>query len=253
LIERNPYVSYKVTCINDKALNRVIETKEAGYGPNEISTMISVSEPHNTYNTGMSHEVHWRQISAMIKLALQNNLRVVATLGTVYGCPIAGDVPSEKVYEFVKRYVELGAQFICLGDTTGNGNPYAVKAMFCELKVRHPQTTFVAHFHDTRGTGLANAVAAYEAGVRYFDCALGGIGGQPAGGHRYHMGFSGNVCTEDLASMFEEMGIHTGLDLHKTLENGRRAEEILGEPQRSNLLRCGLVVHKPQDYKAERL
>ncbi len=252
-IERNPDVSYKVTCINDKALDRAIEAKKEGCGPNEISTMISVSEPHNKYNTGMTHETHWKQISAMIELAHKNDIRVIATLGTVYGCPIVGDVPPENVYGFVKRYVDLGAQFVCLGDTTGAGNPRNVKEMFGELRARYPKTTFVAHFHDTRGTGLANALAAYEAGVRYFDSALGGIGGQPAGGTRYHLGFSGNVCTEDLASMFEEMGIPTGLDLNKMLENGHRAEEVLGEPQRSNVLRCGLVVHKPEDYAAGKL
>ena len=252
-IDRDPNVSYKVTCINDKALDRAIEAKNEGYGPNEISTMISVSEPHNKFNTGMTHEVHWKQIDAMVGLALKNDLRVIATLGTVYGCPIAGDVAPEVVYEAVNHYVGLGAQFVCLGDTTGAGNPQNVKEIFGELKVRHPKITFVAHFHDTRGTGLANAAAAYEAGVRYFDSALGGIGGQPAGSSKYHLGFSGNVCTEDLASMFEEMGIPTGLDLHKVLENGHRAEEILGEPQRSNVLRCGLVVHKPEDYVADKI
>lgn len=242
-ITREPGVSYKVTCINDRALARAIEAKNNGYGPNEISTMISVSEAHNKYNTGMTHDVHWKQIDAMVADALKNGLRVIATLGTVFGCPIAGNVPKEEVLQFVKHYIDLGATWIAFGDTTGAANPRQVKEFYDELYSLYPNINYVAHFHDTRGTGIANCLAAYSAGVRYFDVSLGGIGGQPAGGARYHEGFSGNTTSEDLICMFEEMGIPTGISQDEVISLGLKAEEILGAPQKSNVIRCGKVVH----------
>lgn len=243
LIERVPGVSYKATCINERALKRAIEAKENGYGPDEISTMISISEAHNKANTGMTHQEHWKQIDNMVSEAKRNGFRVICTLGTVYGCPIAGDVPQEEVFKFVQHYVDLGAEWICLGDTTGAGNPWQVKEIFGELISRFPKITFVAHFHDTRGTGIANCLAAYEAGVRYFDVSLGAIGGQPAGTAKYHLGFSGNTSSEDLVCMFEEMGIPTGISQDEVIRLGLKAEEILGAPQKSNVIRCGKVVH----------
>lgn len=242
-IERVPGVSYKATCINDRALARAIEAKKNGWGPNEVSFMISVSEIHNKFNTGMTHDVHWKQIADMMTDALSNGLRVIATLGTVYGCPIAGDVPQKEVLKFVKRYVDIGAQWICLGDTTGSGNPRQVREMFGELISIYPKVTFVAHFHDTRGTGIADCLAAYETGVRYFDVSLGAIGGQPAGTEKYHTGFSGNTSSEDLICMFEEMGIPTGISQDDVIRLGLKAEKILGSPQKSNVLRCGKVKH----------
>jgi len=147
------------------------------------------------------------------------------------------------VLKFVDRYVKLGATIVSLGDTTGAANPFQVKEMFGELIARYPKTNFLAHFHDTRGTGIANCVAAYEAGVRYFDSSLGAIGGQPAGGSKYHLGFSGNVCTEDLVCMFNEMGIDTGISSDDVINLGIKAEKIIGTTCRSNVIRCGKVVH----------
>lgn len=246
-VERVPGVCYKATCINERALDRAVEAVKNGYGPTEVSFMISVSQAHDLFNTKMTHAERWVQFDSMAKKAHDNHLKIVATLGTVYGCPMDGDVDPKDVWDFAERYLALGVDYICLGDTTGAGNPRAVREMFGELITRHPEVKFIAHFHDTRGTGLANAVAAYEAGVRYFDCALGGIGGQPAGyGAKYHLGFSGNVCTEDLVCMFEEMGIPTGIDQQTVIDLGLRAEEILGAPQRSNVIRCGKVKHSKE-------
>ena len=243
-IDRVPGVGYKATCINERALDRAIAAKAEGFGPTEVSFMISVSEAHNLFNTKMSHEEHWKSFEQMAQKAHDSDLKIVATLGTVYGCPLDGDVPPQNVWAFVERYLELGVEYICLGDTTGTANPRLVKEMFGELVARHPEVKYIAHFHDTRGTGVANCVAAYESGVRYFDTSLGAIGGQPAGyGAKYHLGFSGNVSTEDVVCMFEEMGIDTGIDQDTVIELGLRAEEILGEQQRSNVLRCGKVKH----------
>ena len=236
-------VSYKTTCINGRAVERAIEAKNNGYGPDEVSFMISVSEAHDKFNTGMTHEEHWRQFDEMVGTALENGLRVIGTLGTVYGCPIDGDVPQKKVIQFARHYYDLGARFISLGDTTGAANPRQVKEMFGELTALFPDATMIAHFHDTRGTGIANSLAAYEVGVRYFDVSLGGVGGQPAGTAKYHLGFSGNTVSEDLVCMFEEMGISTGVDQDAVIELGFKSEKILGTPQKSNVLRCGRVKH----------
>ena len=242
-IERPPGVSFKVTCVNGRAVARAITAKENGYGPDEVSFMISVSEAHNKINTGMTHKEHWNQFEAMIGPVLDNGMRPIATIGTAFGCPIDGDVPQKKVFEFVRHYTDLGATWISLGDTTGAANPIQVKEMYGELKTLFPHITFIAHFHDTRGTGIANCYAAYEAGVRYFDVSLGGIGGQPTGATKYHLGFSGNTVSEDLVCMFEEAGIHTGISPDTIIRLGLKAEEVLGCTQKSNVIRCGRVKH----------
>ncbi|MDR1321043.1 MAG: hydroxymethylglutaryl-CoA lyase [Gracilibacteraceae bacterium] len=246
-IERVPGVCYKATTINERALDRAIAAKNAGYGPTEVTFMISVSERHNIFNTKLNHAEHWAQFERMAEKAHANDLKIIATLGTVYGCPLDGDVPPEQVWRMTEKYLTLAPEYIVLGDTTGAGNPLTVKEMFGELIARRPHIKYVAHFHDTRGTGVANVMAAFASGVRYFDCSLGGIGGQPAGyGHVYHQGFSGNVCSEDVICMFDEMGVDTGISQEDAVALGLRAEEIIGAPQRSNVLRCGPVSHAPK-------
>jgi hydroxymethylglutaryl-CoA lyase len=131
-----------------------------------------------------------------------------------------------------------------LGDTTGMANPRQVRERVGELMSIFPGTEFIAHFHDTRGTGMANSIAMLELGVRYVDTSLGAIGGQPAtGAAKYSAGFTGNTCTEDLVAVLEEMGVRTGVDLGAMIEAGRRAEEILGQRLRSNVIRSGPVLH----------
>jgi hydroxymethylglutaryl-CoA lyase len=131
-----------------------------------------------------------------------------------------------------------------LGDTTGVANPTLVRERIGELMSLFPRAEFIAHFHDTRGTGIANSVAMLELGVRYVDCSIGAIGGQPAtGAAKYSAGFTGNTCSEDLIAVLGEMGVATGVDILKLIEAGRRAEEILGQRLRSNVVRSGPVIH----------
>ena len=243
-LERKPGVSYKATCVNERAVDRAIEAVKAGHGPNEVSFTISASETHNLHNSKMSHAEHWDKLERMARKANEAGLRIIATIVTAFGCPWEGDVPRQRVEDFARRFAALGAHYICLGDTTGSANPVQVREMFTALRGECPEVNFIAHFHDTRGTGIANCVAAYESGVRHFDCSIGGIGGQPAlAQRRYQPGNGGNVCTEDLVCMFNEMGVETGIDSAALLECGRRAEKILGTQLRSNVLRCGLVQH----------
>jgi hydroxymethylglutaryl-CoA lyase len=131
-----------------------------------------------------------------------------------------------------------------LGDTTGVANPTLVRERVAELLTLFPGTQFIAHFHDTRGTGIVNTVAMLELGVRYVDCSIGAIGGQPAtGAAKYSAGYTGNTCSEDLIALLEEMGVRTGIDMEQLIDAGRRAEQILGQRLRSNVVLSGPVIH----------
>jgi hydroxymethylglutaryl-CoA lyase len=136
-----------------------------------------------------------------------------------------------------------------LGDTTGAANPIVVRQRIGEMLARWPKAKFIAHFHDTRGNGIVNSFAALELGLTYVDTSIGAIGGQPAtGANKYQFGFTGNTCSEDLVCLLEESGVRTGIDVHKMVENGRRAEEIIGQPLRANVIRSGPVNHRPKSY-----
>jgi hydroxymethylglutaryl-CoA lyase len=136
-----------------------------------------------------------------------------------------------------------------LGDTTGAANPVQVRQRLGELLSEFPDTEFIAHFHDTRGNGIVNSIAALELGLNYVDTSLGAIGGQPeTGANMYQFGFTGNTCSEDLICLLEEMGVTTGIDIHAMIENGKRAEEIIGQPLRANVIRSGPVNHEASDY-----
>jgi hydroxymethylglutaryl-CoA lyase len=131
-----------------------------------------------------------------------------------------------------------------LGDITGMANPILVRQRIAALRADFPHATFIAHFHDTRGTGVVNSIAALEQGIRHVDSSLGAIGGQPAtGAAKYSAGFTGNVCSEDLVALLEEMGVRTGVNVERMLDAGRRAEEVLGQRLRSNVIRAGPVIH----------
>jgi hydroxymethylglutaryl-CoA lyase len=142
------------------------------------------------------------------------------------------------VREDVQRFLGLGVRYVTLGDTTGMATPASIKDMFTVLgRLRY--LIPIAHFHDSRGTGLVNYVAAYQAGVRYFDSSFGGVGGHPAK-VQYGGGFTGNVCTEDLVSLFESMGIATGIDLEGLLDTARFCEKILGRELYGRVTRSGV-------------
>jgi hydroxymethylglutaryl-CoA lyase len=140
------------------------------------------------------------------------------------------------VADDVAKFVSLGVAHVALGDTTGLATPRSVAAMVARMP---REATLIAHFHDTRGTGLANYVAAYEAGVRFFDASFGGVGGHPAK-VKYGGGHTGNVCTEDLVNLFEAMGIDTGIDLDPMLDTARYCEEVLGRELHGRVTRSGL-------------
>jgi len=243
-IERRPGTSYVVLMPNTRGFDRFETCVKEGIGADEIILMISASERHNTLNFRMSHREAMAEHAAIMRRAHALGVRIIGCAGTVYGCPVKGDITTAEVAGVVGFYLAEGAQTIMLGDTTGVANPALVRARVGELMARFPGAEFIAHFHDTRGTGIANSLAMLELGVRYVDGSLGAIGGQPAtGASKYSAGFTGNTCSEDLLALLEEMGVATGVDVDALLEAGRRAEEILGQRLRSNVIRAGRVIH----------
>ena len=227
---------YKATCANLRAIERALADLEAGFGANEVSLLVSASESHSRKNLKRTRAEQWENIESMVRLA-KRRFRLVGTVSVAFGCPFEGKVDPGVVAEDVARFVALGVPHVALGDTTGLATPISVKHMVARM----PQgATLIAHFHDTRGTGLVNCVAAYDAGVRYFDASFGGVGGHPAK-VQYGGGHTGNVCTEDLASLFESMGIDTGIDLVGLLDTARYCEAVLGRELHGRVTRSGLA------------
>lgn len=243
-IKRKPGVSYVVLIPNLKGFERLEVCQKEGYGASEIILMISSSEKHNMLNFRATHQQAMKEHAEIIRRSHQLGIKVIGCAGTVYGCPVKGDMTTEEVAQIVRFYLEHGAQTIMLGDTTGVANPVLVRRRIRELQDLFPGAEFIAHFHDTRGSGIVNSVAALEMGLRYVDSSIGAIGGQPAtGAPKYSTGNTGNTCTEDLIGLLEEMGANTGIDLKKLVEAGIRAEEIVGQRLRSNLIYAGPVIH----------
>ena len=233
-LARSDGVFYKATCANVRAVQRALADAEAGHGANEISLLVSATESHSRKNLNRSREEQWRNIEEMIQAAGER-FRLVGTVSVAFGCPFEGAVDAGTVAADVARFVDLGVLHVALGDTIGAATPSSVKSIFKQIKQGVP----IAHFHDTRGTGLVNYMAAYEAGVRHFDCAFGGVGGHPAK-VKYGGGFTGNVCTEDLVNLFESMGIATGIDLGGLLETAELCERALGRELYGRVTRSGL-------------
>jgi hydroxymethylglutaryl-CoA lyase len=235
-IQRKPGVFYKATCANVKAVERALADLDAGYGASEISLLVSATESHTQKNLNRTRAEQWRNIAAMVEAA-KGRFRMVGTISVAFGCPFEGKVDAGSVISDVEKFVQLGVRHVALGDTTGMATPKSVKEMF--KPIHQPGFVSIAHFHDTRGTGLVNYVAAYEAGVRHFDSSFGGVGGHPAK-VKYGGGFTGNVCTEDLVNLFESMGIDTGIDLDGLLATAQFCEQALGRELHGRVTRSGL-------------
>ena len=231
-------VFYKATCANVRAVDRAIADLDAGFGANEISLLVSATEAHTQKNLKRSRDEQWQNVAEMAAAA-RGRFRLIGTVSVAFGCPFEGAVDTGSVVADVARFAGLGVVHVALGDTTGMATPKSVQAMFERLKREVPGATPIAHFHDTRGTGLTNYTAAYEAGVRFFDCSFGGVGGHPAK-VKYGGGFTGNVCTEDLVSLFEAQGVRTGIDLNGLLGTAEFCEQVLGRELHGRVTRSGL-------------
>ena len=233
-LERKAGVYYKATCANVRAVERALADLQAGLGANELSLLVSATEAHSQRNLNRSRAEQWANIEEMARAA-KGRFRLIGTVSVAFGCPFEGAVDPGSVADDVQRFHSLGVEHVALGDTIGTATPAAVKSLFGRVK----GGTAIAHFHDTRGTGLVNYVAAYEAGVRWFDSAFGGVGGHPAK-VKYGEGHTGNVATEDLVNLFESMGIATGIDVDGLLATAELCERALGRQLHGRVTRSGL-------------
>jgi len=248
-IDRRDDVSYVVMMPNERGFERFVECVKEGYGADEIILMISSSELHNKANLGATHDEAKPVHERIMKQAHALGVKVIGCTGTVYGCPIIGDVPMEQVIDITRFYIERGADTIMLGDTTGAANPLIVRERIGELRSLWPDVEYIAHFHDTRGNGIANTFAAMELGLRYVDTSISAIGGQPATKkNMYQFGFTGNTCSEDMVALLHECGVKTGVDIDKLIKLGQRSEEIIGQPLRANVIHSGPVNHGFKEY-----
>lgn len=236
-LPRREGVHYKATCANPRAVERACADLDAGFGANEISLLVSATESHTQKNLKRSRSEQWANVEEMVRTA-DGRFRLVGTVSVAFGCPFEGGVDPAVVAEDAARFAALGVQHVAIGDTTGMATPLSVRDLFDRLSQLDGLVP-IAHFHDSRGTGLVNYVAAYDAGVRHFDAAFGGVGGHPAK-VKYGGGYTGNVCTEDLVGLFESMGIATGIDLDGLLAAAESCEQALGRELHGRVTRSGL-------------
>jgi hydroxymethylglutaryl-CoA lyase len=230
-IERKPSVIYSTLVPNEKGLERALAA-----GIEEIALFVSASETHNQKNVKMSISDSLKGFRNIAGKAITHGIRMRGYIVTAFGCPYQGRIPQEKVEFIVEEYKKLGVHEIALGDTTGMANPVQVVRMVSRVSPRLGKTSFALHFHDTRGAGLANVLAALQEGVTVFDGSIGGLGGCP-----YAPGASGNVATEDLVNMLQEMGIETGVDLPKLIDCAKYAREIVQKDLPSHLINAGTI------------
>ncbi len=237
-LPRQNGIFYKATCANVRAVERAVVDSEEGIGANEISLLVSATESHSQKNLARSREQQWANISEMVAAA-GGRFRLVGTISMAFGCPFEGFVDPESVMRDAAKFAELGVRYVTLADTTGVATPITTKALFERIRKDLRGVEVIAHFHDTRGTGLVNYVAALDSGIRYFDCAFGGVGGHPVK-VKYGGGHTGNVCTEDLVDLFESMGVRTGVDRASLLEVAALCEAALGRELNGRVTRSGL-------------
>jgi hydroxymethylglutaryl-CoA lyase len=226
-------VSYSVLIPNERGLERALGHRERF---DEANLFLSASETHNRKNVNRSIAESLAGIEVTIETARGEGIRCEGVISTSFGCPYEGEVPPEHVFEIAERLAAAGCEEIAFGDTTGMANPRQVGEFFDAARERLDTVELTAHFHNTRGQGLANALAALEHGVDSFESSFGELGGCPV-----PPGSTGNVSTEDLVSMLHEMGVETGIDLGALLEASGAAQDVLGRPLGAHVLRAGPV------------
>jgi hydroxymethylglutaryl-CoA lyase len=232
-VQRREGVAFSVLIPNEKGLERALEMRDRF---DEVSVFLSASETHNRRNVNRSVEESLNGLELTLEGAREVELRCEGVISTSFGCPYEGEVPAERVFEIAERLAAAGCAEIAFGDTTGMGNPRQVREFFATARERLGGVELTAHFHNTRGQGLANVLAALEEGVDSFESSFGELGGCPV-----PPGSTGNVSSEDVVSMLHEMGIETGIDLPRLIEASRAAQEVLGRPLGAHVLRAGPV------------
>jgi hydroxymethylglutaryl-CoA lyase len=226
-------VSVSVLIPNERGLERALSLRDRF---DEINGFLSASETHNARNVGRSVAESLAGLRRTFARALAEGLRCEGVISTSFGCPYEGHVPVSRVLDIADELASAGAVEVGFGDTTGMANPVQVRDFFALARSRLPGVELTAHFHNTRGQGLANVLAALEAGIDSFESSFGELGGCPV-----PAGATGNIATEDLVSMLHEMGIATGVDLGALLGASRAVQDVLGRPLGSHVLLAGPV------------
>src|SRR3954453_6645058 len=227
-------VSRSVLIPNMRGLEAALEQRERF---DEINVFLSATESHNRANVNRSVEESLSGVEAVLARAREERLRCEGVISVAFGCPYEGHVDPERVFAIARRLAAAGAQEIGFGDTTGMANPRQVAEFFPAARAAlGPDVELTAHFHNTRGQGLANVLAALEAGCDSYESSFGELGGCPV-----PRGATGNIATEDLVSMLHEMGIETGIDLERLIDAAREAQRVLGRPLGSHTLVAGPV------------
>ncbi|MFB4394564.1 MULTISPECIES: hydroxymethylglutaryl-CoA lyase [unclassified Pseudomonas] len=228
-IRRQSGVIYVALVPNLKGAERALAA-----GADELNLVMSASQTHNRANMRMSCEQSLAAFADIVALAKGTSASLNASIATTFGCPFEGAIDEDRVLAIVEAYLELGVTGISLADTTGMANPRQVQRIVRRVLARVPATALTLHFHNTRGLGLCNVLAAYEAGARRFDASLGGLGGCP-----FAPGASGNICTEDLVNLCDEVGIPTGIDLAHLLQLSRTLPALLGHELPGQVAKAG--------------
>jgi hydroxymethylglutaryl-CoA lyase len=232
-LRRRPGVTYSAIAPNVTGARRAVAA-----GVDAVQVFLSASESHNQSNVNMAVEQSLANVAAMAAIVRPAGRPFDAVLSVAFGCPFEGDVPVPRVLELCGRLLDLGAQQLTLGDTTGMAHPVLVRRVVLAFRERFPRQPLRLHLHSARGAGLANILAALECGVAEFDSSVGGIGGCP-----FAPGAPGNLCTEDLTHMLHEMGIATGLDLPALMDTARMLEAMLGHSVPSQTIKAGICKH----------
>jgi hydroxymethylglutaryl-CoA lyase len=226
-------VALSVLVPNLRGLERALELHEHFH---EVGVFVSASEAHNQRNVNRGVAQSMAELEQMIPAVAATGLRCEAVIAVAFGCPYEGHVAIPHVLELASQLAGAGADEIGFGDTTGMANPVSVRKLFLAAQAALPEVELTAHFHNTRGQGLANVLAAHDVGITSFESSFGELGGCPV-----PPGSTGNIATEDLVSMFHEMGIETGVDLEKLLAASRNVQQVLGRRLGSHLLTAGPV------------
>jgi hydroxymethylglutaryl-CoA lyase len=228
-IQRANQVRYSALVPNARGAVRALDN-----GLAELEAVVSASDTHNRKNLNRSTAQSLDEIAEIIQLAHDRGATTQVIVSTAWGCPYEGDVPVDRVVAVAGRAIADGADSVSFGDTTGMATPGRVQRLIGEFRSAHPDAQLNLHFHNTRGTGLANVLAALELGVADFDASVGGLGGCP-----YAPGATGNIATEELVHMVEDMGVSTGIDLDALIDAAADAERIIGRVLPSQVLRAG--------------
>ena len=241
-IQRVPGVEYTVLVPNLRGAERALESRA-----DELNLVMSTSETHNLANLRMGREKSFEALAAVVK-HVDGRTPINVSLSTCFGCPMEGDVPAAEVMRFAQRFADLGVRGLTICDTTGMAHPAQVKALVETLQQALPHTELTLHFHNTRGMGLANVLAAAQSGIIRFDGSLGGLGGCP-----YAPGASGNICSEDAIHMLDAMGFDTGIDIDRLLQVARALPTVVGHAVPGQLAKAGRItdLHPAPAYVAE--